>query len=153
MRPKHAKNPPSPPPTTGTHAPPGSSSYSSLVAPAPQTPQATIDVDNPFKYSKEDMVRIYKEGGGRGGLGLEVERWECVREVSYEPVSTKPMTEAEKKVCLFAFDATFSTVLVFVPGGSKAECSPARVVLRSFLPARSTRKSAGDSRLTSIRLW
>ena len=24
------------------------------------------------------MLRIYKEGGGRGGLGLEVERWEGV---------------------------------------------------------------------------
>lgn len=97
MRTKHSKNPPSPPPTSA-HAPPGSSSYSSLVTPAPQTPQETIDVDNPFKYSKDDLVRIYKEGGGRGGLGLEVERWECVRERSAEPVSMKAMSEAEKKV-------------------------------------------------------
>ena len=45
------------------------------------------------------MFRIYKEGGGRGGLGLEVERWEgIVREIGYDPVGLKEMSEAEKKV-------------------------------------------------------
>ena len=54
---------------------------------------------NPYAYSKEEMLRIYKEGGGRGGLGLEVERWEgIVREVGYEPVGLKDMGDAEKKV-------------------------------------------------------
>ena len=54
---------------------------------------------HPFRYSKEEMLRIYKEGGGRGGLGLEVERWEgIVREVGYDPVGLKEMGEAEKKV-------------------------------------------------------
>ena len=45
------------------------------------------------------MLRIYKEGGGRGGLGLEVERWEgIVREMGYDPVGLKDMGDAEKKV-------------------------------------------------------
>lgn len=48
------------------------------------------------------MLRIYKEGGGRGGLGLEVERWEgIVREVGYDPVGLKDMGDAEKKVRKF----------------------------------------------------
>ena len=48
------------------------------------------------------MLRIYKEGGGRGGLGLEVERWEgIVREVGYDPVGLKEMSDAEKKVRTF----------------------------------------------------
>lgn len=45
------------------------------------------------------MLRIYKEGGGKGGLGLEVERWEgVVREVGSEPVGLREMSESEKKV-------------------------------------------------------
>jgi len=45
------------------------------------------------------MLRIYKEGGGRGGLGLEVERWEgIVHEVSSEPTGLREMGDAEKKV-------------------------------------------------------
>ena len=92
---------PSPPltsPQTGT-APAGASSYSSLVTPAPQPVSEKRDLSNPFRYSKDDMLRIYKEGGGKGGLGLEVERWEgIVREVGYEPVGLKEMGEAEKKV-------------------------------------------------------
>lgn len=46
------------------------------------------------------MLRIYKEGGGRGSLGLEVERWDgVVREVGSEPVGLRDMGDAEKKVC------------------------------------------------------
>ena len=57
------------------------------------------NVDNPYAYSKEEMLRIYKEGGGRGGLGLEVERWEgVVRQVGSEPAALKEPTEAERKV-------------------------------------------------------
>jgi len=45
------------------------------------------------------MLRIYKEGGGRGGLGLEVERWEgIVHEVGSEPIGLREMGDAEKKV-------------------------------------------------------
>ncbi|KZT22108.1 hypothetical protein NEOLEDRAFT_1157903 [Neolentinus lepideus HHB14362 ss-1] len=88
---------PSPPPQS--NALPTTSSYSSLVAPAPQLKEEKRDSSKPFKYSKEDMLRIYKEGGGRGGLGLEVERWEgIVREVSSEPAALREWTEAEKKL-------------------------------------------------------
>lgn len=45
------------------------------------------------------MLRIYKEGGGKGVLGLEVERWEgVVREVGSDPVGLREMGEGEKKV-------------------------------------------------------
>jgi PERQ amino acid-rich with GYF domain-containing protein len=46
------------------------------------------------------MLRIYREGGGKGGLGLEVERWEgVVREVGSDPIGAREMSEGEKKVC------------------------------------------------------
>jgi hypothetical protein len=45
------------------------------------------------------MLRIFREGGGKGPLGLEVERWEgVVRDVPQDPVTAKPMTEGDKKV-------------------------------------------------------
>ena len=45
------------------------------------------------------MLRIYKEGGGKGGLGLEVERWEgVVRNVASEPIGLREATDLEKKV-------------------------------------------------------
>lgn len=45
------------------------------------------------------MIRIWKEGGGRGGLGLEVERWPgVVREVGGEPIGIKEWTPDELKV-------------------------------------------------------
>jgi hypothetical protein len=45
------------------------------------------------------MLRIFSEGGGKGPLGLEVERWEgVVRDVPQDPVTAKPMTEGDKKV-------------------------------------------------------
>lgn len=91
-----APSPPlaAPPPPTAP-----ASSYSALVAPtAPPAPEKH-DLSRPFKFSKEDLLRIYKEGGGRGGLGLEVERWEgIVREVGSDPVGLKDMSEGEKKV-------------------------------------------------------
>ncbi|KAI0271623.1 hypothetical protein BC834DRAFT_860468 [Gloeopeniophorella convolvens] len=100
MRPKHAlrpQNPPSPPPSA--HAPPGASSYSALLTPSLNNNQEPSDAANPFLYSKEDLLKIYKEGGGRGGLGLEVERWEgVVRELGSEPVSLKEWSDAERKL-------------------------------------------------------
>lgn len=45
------------------------------------------------------MLKIYRDGGGKGGLGLEVERWEgIVRDVGSEPVGLREMGENEKKV-------------------------------------------------------
>ncbi|THH30191.1 hypothetical protein EUX98_g4021 [Antrodiella citrinella] len=83
------------PPTPAAPA----SSYSALVAPSVQPPPDKHDLARPFRFSKEDLLRIYKEGGGRGGLGLEVERWEgIVREVGLDPVTMKEMSEGEKKI-------------------------------------------------------
>lgn len=57
------------------------------------------DEAHPFRYSKEEMLRIYREHSGKGGLGLEVERWEgVVREVGSDPIGLREMGEAEKKV-------------------------------------------------------
>ena len=100
MRTKQGSARPAPsPPLANSPAPPGNSTYSALVTPATNPPPEGRDVAHPFRYSKEEMLRIYKEGGGRGGLGLEVERWEgIVREIGYEPVGLKEMSEAEKKV-------------------------------------------------------
>ncbi|PIL30875.1 hypothetical protein GSI_07044 [Ganoderma sinense ZZ0214-1] len=99
MRTKGSSRPAPSPPLTSSPAPPGSSTYSALVTPASNPPPEGRDVAHPFRYSKEEMLRIYKEGGGRGGLGLEVERWEgIVREVGYDPVGLKDMGDAEKKL-------------------------------------------------------
>jgi PERQ amino acid-rich with GYF domain-containing protein len=102
MRPKTQTNSrsstrePSPPPGS---SPAGTSSYSALVTPPPAVPVEMNDATNPFKYSRDEMLRIYKEGGGRGGLGLEVERWEgVVRELSSDPIGLKEMSEGDKKV-------------------------------------------------------
>ncbi|KAG2368205.1 hypothetical protein BDR07DRAFT_1391499 [Suillus spraguei] len=92
--------PPSPPPpaisnTQQTNA----STYSALVTPAAAPEPEKRDECRPFRYSKEAMLRIYKEGSGRGGLGLEVERWEgIVHEVSSEPTGLREMSDAEKKL-------------------------------------------------------
>ncbi|EIW86395.1 hypothetical protein CONPUDRAFT_148488 [Coniophora puteana RWD-64-598 SS2] len=97
--------PPSPPvlpsaPTNNNHStsPSGASTYSALVTPAAPEPE-TRDESHPFRYSKEEMLRIYREGGGRGGLGLEVERHEgIVREVGGEPTGLRELSDAEKKL-------------------------------------------------------
>jgi hypothetical protein len=55
---------------------------------------------NPFRYSKEEMLQVWKDGGGCGGLGLEVELWEgVVREIGGEPAGLREMGEGERKVC------------------------------------------------------
>ncbi|KAK7694174.1 hypothetical protein QCA50_001354 [Cerrena zonata] len=100
MRTKHAPTRPAPSPPLATNpASPAVSSYSALVAPASQPPPEKSDLARPFRYSKEDLLRIYREGGGKGGLGLEVERWEgIVREVGHDPIGLKEMSEAERKI-------------------------------------------------------
>lgn len=99
MRTKHqplsrSQPPPSPPPNNS-----GVSTYSALVSATPPASSETSDYAHPFRYSKDELIRIYQEGGGKGGLGLEVERWEgVVREAGAEPIALREMTEAEKKV-------------------------------------------------------
>lgn len=90
--------PPSPPPHT-SNSQSNASTYSALVSPMPPAETEKHDETHPFRYSKEEMLRIFKEGGGKGGLGLEVERWEgVVRENGSEPVGLREMSEGEKKV-------------------------------------------------------
>lgn len=91
--------PPSPPPQPASATQqPGASTYSALVTSATQELEKR-DESRPFRYTKDEMLRIYKEGGGRGGLNLEVERWEgIVRDIGNEPAGLRDMSEAEKKV-------------------------------------------------------
>uniref|UniRef100_A0A8H7YAI1 GYF domain-containing protein n=1 Tax=Psilocybe cubensis TaxID=181762 RepID=A0A8H7YAI1_PSICU len=102
MRTKHqplsrSQPPPSPPPSTAIQN--SGSTYSALVSAMPSASSESGDVVHPFRYSKEELLKIYQEGGGRGGLGLEVERWEgVVREGGTEPATLREMTEAEKKL-------------------------------------------------------
>ena len=96
---------PSPPPTVqniisgGSPAPQGASSYSALLtAPVPPT-QVERYTAHPFKYSRDEILQVWKEGGGRGPLPIEVELWEgVVREKAGEPACLRDLTEAEKKV-------------------------------------------------------
>lgn len=81
------------------------STYSALVSPAPPNHTEANDDVHPFRYSKDDLLRIYKDGG-KAGLGLEVERWEgVVREHGSDPVGLGEMGEAEKKVRRFVFES------------------------------------------------
>ena len=113
------------------------------------------------------MLRIYKEGGGRGGLGLEVERWEgIVREVGYDPIGLKEMGDAEKKVrkivLLSAVRACVRSrevvALKFLPpvcnsSNTRLWSAAARLCPHgcSSSLARSTRKCVDASRRTSYR--
>ncbi|KAG6857612.1 hypothetical protein H0H87_010180 [Tephrocybe sp. NHM501043] len=100
MRTKHQTStrpqaPPSPPPGPTS----GASTYSALVSPVQSQQPEKRDEAHPFRYSKEELLRIYREGGGKGGLGLEVERWEgVVREAVTDPVGLREMGDAEKKL-------------------------------------------------------
>ncbi|KAJ7770933.1 hypothetical protein DFH07DRAFT_259983 [Mycena maculata] len=100
MRAKPAKpHGPSPPPPPATAPAAGASSYSALVSPAPPPPTEKRDESHPFRYSRDEMLKIYRDGGGKSGLGLEVERWEgIVRETASDPVGLREMGESEKKL-------------------------------------------------------
>ncbi|CAE6516837.1 unnamed protein product [Rhizoctonia solani] len=90
---------PTPPNAASTQLP-NVSSYSSLLTSASPPPQIKSEDENyPFRYSKDQLLRVWKDGGGRGGLGLEVERWPgIVREVGGEPQGVKEMTPEERKI-------------------------------------------------------
>lgn len=161
MRTKGSSRPAPSPPLASSPAPPGNSTYSALVTPANNPPPEGRDVAHPFRYSKEEMLRIFKEGGGRGGLGLEVERWEgIVREVGYDPVGLKDMGDTEKKVRSFS---TFSTRPAYLKAVAlKALSSVLACIFFDAVPgwcrvwcscslARSTRKCADASRRISYR--
>jgi PERQ amino acid-rich with GYF domain-containing protein len=99
QQPSRPQPTPSSPPPTVNSLPTGASTYSALVSPAVVAQPVERDEAHPFRYSKDELLRIFKEGGGRGGLGLEVERWDgVVREVGSEPVGLREMSDGEKKV-------------------------------------------------------
>ncbi len=83
-------------------------------------------------------MKIYKDGGGRGGLGLEVERWEgVVREVGSEPVALKEWTDGERKVRLAPYTHVSQiTLSTFQP---------------SFLQVQLIPRCAGVSQATTCR--
>lgn len=57
------------------------------------------DDAHPYRYTKEDMLKIYREHSGQVSLGPDVERWEgVVREAAGDPIGLKDLDEAEKKV-------------------------------------------------------
>jgi hypothetical protein len=58
----------------------------------------------PFRYSKEQLLNVWKDGGGRAPLGLEVERWPgIVRDTITEPVGLREMSTEERKACMRVF--------------------------------------------------
>jgi PERQ amino acid-rich with GYF domain-containing protein len=65
---------PSPPPASNLQS---TNTYSALVSANSTGPEDKQDEDHPFRYTKEELLRIYKESP-KGNLGLEVERWEGV---------------------------------------------------------------------------
>ena len=78
---------------------PGATSYSALVTPHVPPVQGKRDIAHPFKYSRDEMLQIYRDLAGCSELPIEVERWEgVVREISGEPVSLSEFTEMERKV-------------------------------------------------------
>jgi PERQ amino acid-rich with GYF domain-containing protein len=85
---------PSPPPTSQSAL----STYSALVSTTPSIENDKQDDVHPFRYTKEELLKIYKESP-KVGLGLEVERWEgVVRDISNDPVALREMSDGEKKV-------------------------------------------------------
>lgn len=106
MRTKHqplslrSQPPPSPPPQANL----SNSTYSALVSSTPPALFEKPDEAHPFRYSRDELLKIYQESAGKGGLGLEVERWEgVVREIGSEPIALREMTDAERKVGLSFF--------------------------------------------------
>lgn len=111
MRTKHQPLLRSQPPSSPPPANLSNSTYSALVSStsAPSTLFEKPDEAHPFRYSKDELLKIYQENAGRGGLGLEVERWEgVIREIGSEPVALHEMTDTERKVGFFILCSSFS---------------------------------------------
>ncbi|EJU00941.1 hypothetical protein DACRYDRAFT_22798, partial [Dacryopinax primogenitus] len=80
-----------------------SSSYSSILSDfgqGPITPVTGLEEDGnrPFRYSKEQMVSVWRDGGGRGDLPIDVERWEGVtQEEGREPEAVREWNDEERR--------------------------------------------------------
>ncbi|GJJ13957.1 hypothetical protein Clacol_008214 [Clathrus columnatus] len=76
-----------------------SSLYSSLVTNNNSLEHEKESSHNPFQYSKEDMLQVWRDGGGRGALGVEIELWEgVVKELGGDPIGLKELSESERKL-------------------------------------------------------
>lgn len=76
--------------------PPASSYSASVTSGAVHSEKQ--DRRHPFRYSKEEMIRIYREGV-KETPGPEVERWDGIlSEIGADPVGTKEMSDVEKRV-------------------------------------------------------
>ena len=108
------------PPPHPHHIP---TTYSSLLTGRASPSGASGDISSrpddeahPFRYSKEQMLQVWKDGGGRGALNLEVERWPgVVREAGGEPISLKEWSGEEKKVCVTVIIALIPPSLSSIP--------------------------------------
>jgi len=76
---------------------PPTSSYSSLVTSGAIRSEKR-DGSHPHRYSKEEMIRVYREGV-KTALGPEVERWDgIIRDIAADPVGTNEMSDVERRV-------------------------------------------------------
>lgn len=100
--------PPSPPPSNPQS---GTSTYSALVSAVPTTQIDKQDEVHPFRYTKEELLRIFKEFP-KASLGLEVERWEgVIREAASDPIALREMGDSEKKVGTSTRSLVFTNIL------------------------------------------
>ena len=76
---------------------PPTSSYSASVT-SGAVHSEKRDGGHTLRYSKEEMIRIYRDGA-KTTLGPEVDRWDgIIREIGTDPAGTKEMSDVEKRV-------------------------------------------------------
>ncbi|KAG8953096.1 hypothetical protein FRC04_003043 [Tulasnella sp. 424] len=120
------------------------SSYSSLLA-SPAPPEPLSDSSNPFRYSREQMYNVWKNGGGQGELGLEVERWPgIVREDAIQPLGLTEYSPDEKR--LYALPYNSDPPPVRRRGDSYSAQSPLATTPGGLDPTRDRNKLANPSR-------
>ncbi|KAG9007354.1 hypothetical protein FRB90_009413 [Tulasnella sp. 427] len=120
------------------------SSYSSLLA-SPVPPEPLSDSSNPFRYSREQMYNVWKNGGGQGELGLEVERWPgIVREDAIQPLGLTEYSHEEKR--LYALPYNSDPPPVRRRGDSYSAQSPLATTPGGLDPSRDRNKLANPSR-------
>ena len=122
LRPQAAPSPPLPQTPSGLpgNSPAsGAASYSALLTPPAPLVQAKRDVTHPFRYSREEMLQVYRDNGLGGPLPIEVERWEgVVREEAMDPACARDLTEIERKVGALASHLLLQLILKPLPWNS-----------------------------------
>ena len=96
-------------------------SYSASVTSGAFHPEKR-DGGHSLRYSKEEMIRIYWEGV-KTTLGPEVERWDgIIREIGADPVGTKEMSDAEKRVSTLRCPSSWQCPQLIVVLSRRAPC-------------------------------